>query len=237
MAPGAGCPDRRGPSCPAGPPRKSANLSPCGRRARRHKSHIACTARAPPYAERPSGCSRKACWKVRTPKIPIRASDGGAPDHCESGSCCRHHRHQSMTALRCGRARCSSSMRRAVTGRSATSTKLRPSFAAALRHRVIAIAGTICEWRMVRAAMRDMLRDIDALISAAAIHYCQNGHIQIASFPNVVSIFIICASPARNLRWFKSPPRPRASAGISSGRSILWRVLAQFTGRVSEAPV
>jgi hypothetical protein len=37
--------------------------------------------------------------------------------------------------------------------------------------------------------MRDMLRDIDALISAAAIHYCQNGHIQIASFPNVVSIF------------------------------------------------
>src|SRR5258707_2210835 len=54
---------------------------------------------------------------------------------------------------------------------------------AALRHRVIAIAGTICEWRMVRAAMRDMLRDIDALISAAAIHYCQNGHIQIASFP------------------------------------------------------
>ena len=88
-----------------------------------------------------------------------------------------------MTALRCGRARCSNSMRRAVTGRSATSTKLRPSFAAALRHRVIAIAGTICEWRMVRAAMRDMLRDIDALISAAAIHY--NGHIQIASFPNV----------------------------------------------------
>jgi hypothetical protein len=85
--------------------------------------------------------------------------------------------------------------------------------------------------------MRDMLRDIDALISAAAIHYCQNGHIQIASFPNVVSIFIICASPARNLRWFKSPPRPRASAGISSGRSILWRVLAQFKGRVSEAPV
>jgi hypothetical protein len=69
--------------------------------------------------------------------------------------------------------------------------------------------------------MRDMLRDIDALILAAAIHYCQNGHIQIASFPNVVSIFIICASPARNPRRFKSPPRLRASAGISSGRSIL----------------
>ena len=69
--------------------------------------------------------------------------------------------------------------------------------------------------------MRDMLRDIDALISAAAIHYYQNGHIQIASFPNVVSIFMICASSARNPRWFKSPPRPRANAGISSRRSIL----------------
>jgi hypothetical protein len=65
--------------------------------------------------------------------------------------------------------------------------------------------------------MRDMLRDIDALISAAAIHYCQNGHIQIASFPNVVSIFIVCASPARNLRWFKSPPRPSITVAISAG--------------------
>ena len=47
--------------------------------ARPHRSRIACTARARPYAERQSGCSRKAYCKVRTPNIPIREDGEGAP--------------------------------------------------------------------------------------------------------------------------------------------------------------
>jgi hypothetical protein len=44
----------------------------------------------------------------------------------------------------------------------------------------------------------------------------QNWYIQTPGFPNGVSIFIVCASPARKPHWFKSPPpRPRPSARIS----------------------
>ena len=47
--------------------------------------------------------------------------------------------------------------------------------------------------------------------------YYQNWYIQTAGFPNGVSNFIVCASPARKPQRFKSPPpRPRPSARISS---------------------
>jgi hypothetical protein len=137
----------RGLPCPVGPMRNSANLSPCGRRARPHKSHIACAARAPPYAERCNDCSGKACWKERTPNIPIRKSDERAPDHREPESCCR--RHKLMTASRCNRVQSSNSISPAVTGRSARSTRSQPSLAAYPLHRVIAIARIICEWRVI----------------------------------------------------------------------------------------
>ena len=85
--------------------------------------------------------------KERTPNIPIRKSDERAPDHREPESCCR--RHKLMTAPRCNRVQSSNSIPPAVTGRSARSTRSQPSFAAKPLHRVIAIARTICEWRVI----------------------------------------------------------------------------------------
>ena len=53
------------------------------------------------------------------------------------------------TASRCSRVQSSNSTPPAVTGRSARSTRSRPSFAATPRHRAIAIARAICVWRVI----------------------------------------------------------------------------------------
>ena len=46
-------------------------------------------------------------------------------------------------------------------------------------------------------------------------HYYQNRYIQTAGFPNSVSIFIVCASPARNPHWFEEPRRAPDPARVS----------------------
>ena len=92
-------------------------------------------------------CSKKACWKVRTPSIPIRESGERAPNHRKSGSCSRHHK--ATTASRCSPVQSLSLIKPAAIGRSARSTRSLPSFAAVLPCRVIAIARTICEWRVI----------------------------------------------------------------------------------------
>jgi hypothetical protein len=57
--------------------------------------------------------------------------------------------HKLTTASRCSRVQSSNSTPPAVTGRSARSTRSRPSFAVILRHQVIAIARAICVWRVI----------------------------------------------------------------------------------------
>ena len=59
----------------------------------------------------------------------------------------RHHK--SMTASRCSPVQSSNSIKPAAIGRSARSTRSQPSFAAAPPCRVVAIARTICEWRVI----------------------------------------------------------------------------------------
>ena len=57
---------------------------------------------APPRAAicgRQSGCSRKACCKVRTPNIPIREDGERAPTYRKSGSCCRRHKSTAASRL------------------------------------------------------------------------------------------------------------------------------------------
>jgi hypothetical protein len=71
--------------------------------------------------------------------------------------------------------------------------------------------------REIEASVRRDRCDHSIRLKNRSIDYYQNWHIQTAGFSNGVSIFIVCASPARKPQRFKSlPPRPRPSARISS---------------------
>ena len=78
LAPGAGGRHDRGPPCPVGPTRNSANLLPCGRQIRLRKLPNSCTAGARRYAGRQSGCARRDCCRTILPSIStsIRQSGG-----------------------------------------------------------------------------------------------------------------------------------------------------------------
>ena len=63
--------------------------------------------------------------------------------------------------------------------------------------------------------------------------YYQNWYIRTAGFPNGVSIFIVCASPARKPHWFKSPLRALDRARVSRRGTTM---LLANTRRACEAP-
>jgi hypothetical protein len=59
-------------------------------------------------------------------------------------------------------------------------------------------------------------------VLTGATHYYQNWHIQTAGFPNV-SIFVVCVSGKKPDVGSIQSSATRASAGIWSGCSMLWR--------------